>query len=66
MIRAKKLSNLTAKEQIGEITLIWRKCTKKSTKAFVLLVLPVSIQKLNGGTRMEKLLRQWSKRLAEK
>jgi hypothetical protein len=28
--------------------------------------LPVSIQKLNGGTRMEKLLRQRSKPLAEK
>jgi hypothetical protein len=35
-------------------------------KTFVLLVLPVNIQKLNGGTRMEKLLRQRSKHLAAK
>jgi hypothetical protein len=33
-------------------------------RTFVLLALPVSIQKLNEGTRVEKLLRQRSKHLA--
>jgi hypothetical protein len=48
LIRAIKLSNLTRKEQIGVIILIWRKCTKESTRTFALLALPVSVQKLNG------------------
>jgi len=47
-------------------SLIWRKCTTKSIKTYVPLVLPASILKLNGGTRMEMLLRQRRKRLAAK